>query len=64
MYKKIDGHLKAIKGIQLTSDSTFILIHKETERGTEEVYKCPSESRPLPVRLRVTENLLAIIHIP
>ena len=45
MYVKIDGELKAIKRIELTFDSKTILRHIETETGTEEVYKCPSESR-------------------
>ena len=41
---KIDGQIKAIKRTELTSDSTTIILHTETETGTEEVYKCPSES--------------------
>ena len=44
MYVKIDGQIKAMKKIELTSDSTTILLHIETELGTEEVFKCPSES--------------------
>ena len=44
MYGKIDGKLKAIRQIELTSDSKTILLHIETERGTEEVFKCPPES--------------------
>ena len=44
MYVKIDGQIEAIKRIKLTSDSTTILLHIETETGTEEVYNCPSES--------------------
>ena len=44
MYVKIDGQLKAIKTIELTSDSKTILLHTETETGKEEVYKCPSGS--------------------
>ena len=44
MYVKIDGQLKTIKRIELTSDSKNILLHIETETGTEEVYNCPSES--------------------
>ena len=44
MYVKIDGQLKTIEGIELTSDSTTILLHIETETGKEEVYKCRSES--------------------
>ena len=45
MYVKIDGQLKTIKRIELKSDSTTILIHIETEKGTEKVYNCPSGSR-------------------
>ena len=44
MYVKIDGQLKAIKKIELTSDSKTVLLQIETETGTEELYKCPSES--------------------
>ena len=44
MYVKVDGQIKAIKRIELTSDSKTILLHIETETGIEEVYKCPSES--------------------
>ena len=44
MYVKIDGQLKTIKRIELKSDSKTILLHIETETGTEEVYNCPSES--------------------
>ena len=44
MYKKIDGQLKTIKRTELKSDSKTILLHIETETGTEEVYNCPSES--------------------
>ena len=44
MYVQIDGQLKTIKRIELTSDSRTILLHIETETGTEGVYKCPSES--------------------
>ena len=43
MYVKIDGQLKSIRRIELTSDSTTFLIHSETETGIKEVYKCPSE---------------------
>ena len=45
MNVKSDGRLKAIKRIELTSDSKTILLHIEIETGTEEVYNCPSESR-------------------
>ena len=44
MYVKIDGQVKTIKRNELTSDSKNILLHIETETGTEEVYNCPSES--------------------
>ena len=44
MSVKTDGISEAIKEIKLTSDSKTILLHIETERGTEEVYKCSSES--------------------
>ena len=39
-----DGQLKAIRRIELTSDSSNILLHIETESGEEEVYNCPSGS--------------------
>ena len=44
MYVKIDGQLKAIKRNELTSDSTTVLLHIETETGKEEVFNCPSGS--------------------
>ena len=44
MYVKIDRQIKAIKKFELTSDSKTILLHIETETGTEEVYECASES--------------------
>ena len=44
MYVKIDGQLKTIKRIELTSDSKTILLPIETETGEEEVYNCPSGS--------------------
>ena len=44
MNAKIDGQLKSIKRIELTSDSTTILLHIQTETEIEEVYKCPSGS--------------------
>ena len=37
MYVKIDGQLKSIKRIELMTDSPSILLHTETETGTEEV---------------------------
>ena len=44
MYVKIDGQLKTIKRIELTSNSKTILLHITTETSKEEVYNCPSES--------------------
>ena len=44
MYVKIGGQIKVRKKIELTFDSTTILLHIETETGKEAVYKCPSES--------------------
>ena len=44
MHVKIDEQLKIITRIELTADSTTILPDIGTETGTEEVYKCPSES--------------------
>ena len=44
MYVKNDGQIKAIKRIELTSDSKTILLHIETETGKEEVYNCSSGS--------------------
>ena len=43
MYAKADVQWNTIKRIELTSDSTTILLHIKTETGTEEVYKCRSE---------------------
>ena len=44
MYVEIDGQKKAIKRIELTSDSKNFLLHIETETGKEEVSNCPSGS--------------------
>ena len=44
MYVQIDAKLKAIKRIELTSNSKTILLHIEMETWTEEVYKWHSES--------------------
>ena len=44
MYVKIDGQWKSMKRIELTSMSSSILVHIETETGTEGVCKCSSES--------------------
>ena len=41
MYVKIDGQLKTIKRIELTSDSKTFLLHIEIETGKEEVNNCP-----------------------
>ena len=61
MYVKIDGQLKTIKRIELTSDSKNILLHIETETGTEEVYNCPSES---PNYYHLRKLLSSEIYIP
>ena len=45
MYVEIDGQLKTIKRIELTSDTKTILLHIQTKAGKEEVYNCPSGSR-------------------
>ena len=44
MYVKIIGHLESIKRIELTSVSTFIVLHNETETRTQNLYVCPSET--------------------
>ena len=44
MYVKIDGQLKTIKRIEVTSGSKTILLHIETETGKGEVYIRPSKS--------------------
>ena len=41
---KLTDNSKAIKRIEMTSDSTTILLHFETETGKEEVYRRPSGS--------------------
>ena len=61
MYVKIDGQLKTIKKIELTSDSKTILLHIETEKGTEEVYNCPSES---PNYFHLRKLLSSEVYIP
>ena len=61
MYVKIDGQFKTIKRIELTSDSKTILLHIETEIGTEEVYNCPSES---PNYYHLRKGLSSEIYIP
>ena len=61
MYVKIDGQLKTIKRIELTSDTKTILLHIQTEAGKEEVYKCPSGS---PNCYHLRKLLSSEIHIP
>ena len=61
MYVKIDGQLKTIKRIELMSDSKTILLHIETETGTEKVYNCPSES---PNYYHLRKLLSSEIYIP
>ena len=61
MYVKIDQQLKAIKQNELTSNSTAILLHIETETGTEEGYKCPSES---PNYYHLRQPLSSDLYIP
>ena len=61
MYVKIDGQLKIIKRIELTSNSKTILLHTATETGTEEVYNCPSESPHYP---HLRKLLFSEIYIP
>ena len=41
---EIDGQLKTIKRMELSSDSTTILLHIKIEIGQKEVYECPSGS--------------------
>ena len=61
MYVKIDGQLKTIKRTELKSDSKTILLHIETEKGTEEVYNCPSES---PIYYHLRKLLSSEVYIP
>ena len=61
MYSKIDGRLKAIEQIKLTSDSTTILLHIKTEKETQEVFKCPSES---PNSYHMRKLLSSVLYIP
>ena len=44
MYVKIDGQLKAVKRIELKSDSKTILLHIANGTGKEVMYICPSGS--------------------
>ena len=57
MYATIDGQMKAIKRIELTSGSTTIALHIETETGTEEVYKRFSESTNYHLRKLLSSEL-------
>ena len=61
MFVKIDGQLKTIKRIELTSNSKTILLHVTTETGKEEVYNCPSES---PNYYHLRKLLSSEIYIP
>ena len=61
MYVKLDEQIKTIKRIELTSDSKTILLHIETEKMTEEVYNCPSES---PNYYHLRKVLSSEIYIP
>ena len=61
MYVKIDGQLKTIKRIELTSDSKTILLHTESETGKEEVYNCPSGS---PNHYHLRKLLSSEMYIP
>ena len=61
MYVKTVGQLKAIKRIELMSDSNTIELLIETETRREEVYKCPSES---PNYYHLRKLLSSDIYIP
>ena len=61
MYVKIDGQLKTIKRIELTSGSQTILLYIETETGKEEVFNCPSGS---PNHYHLRKLLFSDIYIP
>ena len=61
MYLKMDGQLKAIKRIDLTSDSKTILLHIEAETKKEEVYNCPSGS---PIYYQLRKILSLEIYLP
>ena len=61
MYVKIDGHLKTIKRIELTSDAKTILLHIEIETGKEGVYYCHSGS---PKFYHLRKLLSSEIYIP
>ena len=61
MYVKYDNKLKTIKRIELTFDSTTILLQIETDTGTEEAYECPSES---PKYYHLCKLLSSEVYIP
>ena len=61
MYVKINGQLKTIKRIELTSDTKTILLHIETQTGKEDVYNCPSGS---PNYYHLRKLLSSEIYIP
>ena len=61
MYVKIDGELKKVKRSEIKSDATTIVIHRETETGLEEKYKCYSD---YPNYYHLRNLLSADIYIP
>ena len=61
MYVKKEGKLKAIIRIELTSVSQTVILHIETEKGTKEVYICPSGS---PKRYHLRQLLSSEIYMP
>ena len=61
MYVKIDGQLKTVKRIELTSNLKTILLYTATEIEKEEVYNCPSES---PHHFHLRKLLSSEIFIP
>ena len=61
MYVKIDGQLNTIKRIELKSDPKTILLHIETETGTEELHNCPSGS---PIYYHLPKFLSSEVYIP
>ena len=58
---EIDGELKTIKRIELTSNPKTILLHTATETGKEEVCNCPSGS---PHYYHLRKVLSSEIYIP
>ena len=61
MYVKIDGKTETIKRIELTSDSTTILLHIGTGTGKGELYNFPSGS---PNYYHLRKLLSSEIYIP